>query len=265
MFDTVVGVGSTDSAPRRSGPALAQGFGGRDQDARRPGLTALATRSAPIVRAAARLLEVSPELAELLPEGGLRRGSTVAVEVGAAPGSVSLTLSLLASASVAGAWCAAVAIPDLGLVAAEELGVALERLALVPWPGEQWSLIVAALIESVDIVVLRPPSRVRRRDASRLTARARERGAVLVVLDGATRTARWPEGADVRLEVTGSSWSGLGSGCGHLQGRDMTVTVTGRRGATRPRSGSIRLPADMPSSFLQDRVGALDTPAAQVG
>ena len=80
-----------------------------------------------------RILPVLPELRGLFPAGGLRRGSTVLVG-----GSTSLLLSLLTSASSAGSWCAVVGMPDLGLVAAAEFGIALGRLALVPDPGPDW-------------------------------------------------------------------------------------------------------------------------------
>jgi hypothetical protein len=210
----------------------------------RTALAVLAARSVPVTTAAARLVGVAAPLADLLPEGGLRRGSTVGVGGGRSGRSgVSLALALLSSASAAGAWCAAVALPDLGLVAAAELGVALERLALVPHPGDQWPMVVAALLESIDVVVVRPPERTRVADARRLAARARERGAVLVTLDGTgSRVWGWPEAVDVRLEVIGSTWSGLGRGYGYLQDRELEVTVTGRRGATRARTGRLYLP-----------------------
>src|SRR5262245_5859995 len=94
-----------------------------------------------------RTLPVLPELRALLPAGGLRRGSTVAVAaghpvpLGAVPaggltsfGATTVLLALLAAASAAGSWCAVVGLPALGLAAAAELGVALDRLALVPEP-----------------------------------------------------------------------------------------------------------------------------------
>src|SRR2546422_1478023 len=69
----------------------------------------------------ARVLPVRPELADLFPWGGLRRGSTVAVR-----GSTSLLLALLAESTVAGSWAAVVGMPNLGVVVAAELGVAAD-------------------------------------------------------------------------------------------------------------------------------------------
>ena len=45
-----------------------------------------------------------------------------------------LALALAAGPSAGGSWAAAVGMPDLGLVAAAEAGIALERFALVPYP-----------------------------------------------------------------------------------------------------------------------------------
>src|SRR5215211_1230971 len=100
-----------------------------------------------------RLLPVVPALAPLLPNQGLRRGSTVAVDRSAA-----LALALVAGASAAGFWVAAVGLPDLGILAAAETGVALERLALVPSPGPRaWPTVVAALLDAIDVVLVRSP------------------------------------------------------------------------------------------------------------
>ena len=186
-------------------------------------------RARPVTLAGEQLLPVLPELEELLVGGGLRRGPSVAVA-----NSTTLALRLLAGPSQAGSWCAAVGLPSLGLAAAAEAGLALERLALVPDPGEpkQWGTIVAALLDALDVVLVRPPTRVRIADARRLAARARERGSVLVVI------GRW-EGADVRLSVTGQDWDGIGQGHGHLQSRRLHVAATGRGAAARERRALI--------------------------
>jgi hypothetical protein len=180
-----------------------------------------------------RLLPVVPALRPLLPGQGLRRGTTVAVSRSAA-----LALALVAAASAAGSWVAAVGLPDLGIVAAAESGIALERLALVPVPGARvWPTVVAALLDAVDVVLVRSPARLPATQARRLAARARERGAVLVPLGA------WPEPADLRLAVTSSAWSGLGQGHGRLQARQVEVLVAGRGAATRERRVLLWLPS----------------------
>ena len=180
-----------------------------------------------------RLLPVVPALQPLLPGHGLRRGTTVAVA-----GSAALALALVAGASAAGSWVAAVGLPDLGIVAAAETGVALERLALVPAPGARaWPAVVAAFLDAIDVVLVGSPPRLPAAQARRLAARARERGAVLVPLGA------WPQAADLRLAVTASAWQGLGQGHGHLTARQAEVSITGRGAATRERRFLLWLPS----------------------
>ncbi|MDH6284562.1 hypothetical protein [Prescottella agglutinans] len=71
-----------------------------------------------------RTLPVPGPLAELLPYGGLVRGSTVQVS-----GASSLQAGLLASVTGSGGWAAVVGRPSLGLLAAVEQGAALNRCA----------------------------------------------------------------------------------------------------------------------------------------
>ena len=192
----------------------------------------------PVALAEERLLPVLPTLSGLLPGGGLRRGSTVAVA-----GGTSLALALLAGPSAAGSWAAVVGVPALGLVAAAEAGVAVDRLGLVPAPGTEWPAVVAALLDALDVVVVRVPDRaVRAADARRLAARARERGTV-VVLAGRPAVAAWPEGPDLQLTLGDPGWEGLGPGHGHLQRRRVHLEVSGRREAARPRAADLWLPA----------------------
>ena len=122
------------------------------------------------VLAQERTLAVLPCLAGLFPEGGLRRGSTVVVGPGPVPGATSLALSLLAGPSAGGCWCAVVGAPELGLVAAAQLGTELERLALVPSPGPHWPVVTAALLEGFDVVLLRPPAGTSSSEARKLEA-----------------------------------------------------------------------------------------------
>jgi hypothetical protein len=189
-----------------------------------------------VALAGERLLPVLPALTPLLPAGGLRRGSVVAVS-----GSTSLALALLAATSAQGSWCAAVGLPALGLAAAAEVGVVLDRFPLVASPGPGagpggWAWVVAALLDAFDVVLARPPSGVRAADARRLTARVRERGAVLVV------SGTWVEPADVRLLLAAGAWEGVGQGHGRLRGRRVEVVTGGRGAAARERRVPLWLP-----------------------
>lgn len=178
-------------------------------------------------------LPVTPALQSLLP-AGLRRGSTVSVS-----GSMSLLLAVLGAASADGAWCALVGLPHLSAEAADEYGIDLARLAVVPRPGEGWARAVGALLDAVDVVATCPPTRVVPGDVRRLAARARTRDAVLMPFGAGT----WP-GADVRLHLSDGEWHGIGEGTGRLRRRRVSVTVEGRGQAARARSVELWLPAD---------------------
>jgi hypothetical protein len=183
------------------------------------------------------------------------------VGAGASSGAITLALGLVALASRQGSWCAAVGMPSLGLVAAGEVGVSLDRLALVPSPGPQWPTVVAALVDAVDLVMVAPPSQVRPADARRLGARARERGAVLIVMQQATR---WPERVELALEVATGSWRGLGAGHGLLEARQAEVVASGRGAAARPRRARLWLPGADGALAAAGPFGAADGQDAEV-
>ncbi|MRG58432.1 hypothetical protein GE115_00870 [Agromyces sp. CFH 90414] len=170
-----------------------------------------------------------PALSSILPGGTLREGTVVQ-----APGSTSLVMTLLAGPSAAGRWVAVSGIPEFGVEAAARLGIALERLVLVPDPGRQWLTVAAALADVIPVVAVRPAARLSPAEAARFQARLRQRGTVLVS-DG-----EWP-GADTVLEVGASAWSGLALGHGALAERELTVH-TGGRGYGRSSGARLRLP-----------------------
>ncbi len=175
-------------------------------------------------------LPVQPALADLLPGGALPAGGTIAVQ-----GSTSLLLGLLAAASQEGAWVAFVGAPALGLVAAADAGLALERVAVVPTPGADAPTVVAALLDGVDVVVLGPAVALLDAARRRLAARARERGAVLAT------TTPWP-GAHVSLDARDGSWWGADQGAGWLRRRTLRVRRTGRGAAAQPVELEVEVP-----------------------
>ncbi len=158
-----------------------------------------------------RVLPTSSALAGLLPGGGIAVGGSYVVE-----GSTALALELLREPSRAGSWCAVVGMPDLGIEAADAAGIELERLVLVPHPGDQWAAVLSALVDAVSIVLVRPPRAVSEAFAGRLAGRLRQREAVLV------STGPWPR-AQARLSVAESEWAGIGEGFGHLAARQAAV------------------------------------------
>lgn len=181
----------------------------------------------------------------LLPWCGIRRGTVLRVGGRSGSAALSLTFALIARATTAGSWAAVVGVDDIGAVAAEDAGVALERLALVPHvPIDQWAVVTAALLDALDVVIVRPPARVRASDARRLATRARERGSVLVALGD-----RWAEAVDLRLAVGAVQWLGLGDGNGHLRARRLEVVASGRGAAARERRAPLWLPSPDGSSI----------------
>jgi hypothetical protein len=203
-----------------------------------------------------RMLPVAAPLAALLPGEGLRRGTTVAIT--GAVGATSLVLALLAEASAGGAWAGVIGRPDLGLVAAAEAGVALERLALVPYPGADLVAVTAALLDGLDLVVVAGRG-LRADDRKRLAARARQRGAVLLTFEP------WP-GADVELTCEQGRWRGVGAekgDVGRLRTRRVCVRLRGRGVAPAGRDTLLLLPgpAGVPAVDVESDA-ALDRPFA---
>jgi hypothetical protein len=131
-------------------------------------------------------------------------------------------------------WAAIVGMPHFGMLAAAELGMDMDRVAVIPDPGPDWPVIVAAVLDGVDLVVIHPPTDIAPQIATALTARARQKGSVLIT----TRT--WP-GADLALESTGRRWHGLGAGRGRLRYCELDVRASGRGRAVRPKTATILL------------------------
>jgi hypothetical protein len=166
-------------------------------------------------------------------------------------GSTSLLLSLLAAPP--GVWIAAVGLPGLGLAAAAELGIDLDRLAVIPDPGSDVLQVLSILADGVDVIVTAPPVDLPPARLRILTGRLRQRGTVLLV------AGRWP-GADLVLSVSNVRWAGLGDGHGRLADRLLDVEVTGRRlGA--PRRATLELLASRTAVTIGDAAPAIMVPS----
>lgn len=201
-------------------------------------------------------LPVSTSLAHLLPEGALHRGGTLVVT-----GSTSLLLALVARASQEGSWVAVVGLPGVGVLAAQQAGVDLDRLALVPCPGPDAPTVLAALIDGVDLVIVGAAA-LADSDRRRLMARARERGTVLL------STLSWT-GAHLVLTAEPAGWTGLGLGHGHLRSHRLTVTRSGRGSAGRLVQADVVLPVREPTGAPGDPLhrlpsGSPGTPALRL-
>lgn len=201
-------------------------------------LQALAERVRPTAPSRTRLLPVVPPLVALLPDGGLRRGTAVRFTGGTAgiDGALSLALAVAAGPSATGSWCALVGVDDVGAVAAAGYGVDLDRLAVVRAAPAEWAMVAGVLVDGLDLVIVAPPAHPRPSAVRTLAARARDRGAVLLVLH-----PTWP--ADLELAAEDPRWHGLAEGAGRLQARRVTVVAQGRGSAVRPVRQELWLPA----------------------
>ena len=172
------------------------------------------------------LLPIPESLADLLP-GSLPRGSVAVVS-----GARSLSLRLVAAVTAEGGHAAIVGQPDVGLLAAVEMGADLSRLAVIPDPGADPVEVAAVLMDGLDLVVLGlggrsvAPSRARA-----VTARARQKGCTLLITDG-----DW-HGASTRLEsrVSGYEMTGADSdaptpGYGRISRVRLATRSSGRGG-----------------------------------
>ena len=193
----------------------------------------LAAAVAPTTLARQRTLPVSDPFVPLLPDGALARGRAVSCRGIAA---TSLAVALAAEATTAGAWLAVVDVPWLGVEAAGELGVPLERLVRVEPAASEWADLVAAVLDGFELVVTRIPRRLNAATLRRVQARVQAREAVLIVVG-----EPGPLSADITMEASSPVWEGVEHGWGHLRGRRVTVSSTGRR-VPRPRRAELWLP-----------------------
>lgn len=233
-----------------------------DREERQARLRDLAGDLSPLTLAGERRLPVLASLEPLFPGGGLQRGCTLAVT---GVGATALVQAVLAGPTTAGSWAAWVGAESIGWSAAAELGVAMERIAVVSTDEQRRPSVLAALVDAFDLVVIGPTHRLGRTEGRRIGARARERGAVLLTLSGGRerggRDQVTGEGADVRLECRSGGWFGTGSGWGHLADRHLTVSVEGRRGFDRNRRWELLLPGPDGVSI---RSGEPATPTREV-
>src|SRR6266568_4852165 len=172
-------------------------------------------RAVPVASPGLPGLPVLSALRELLPRGGLARGSVLAVaEFGL------LCLALAAAASADGGWCGIAGIPEAGVLAAAGLGLDTGRTLLVPEPGPAWPQVVASLLDGCELVLVRPPARASAQVRQRLEATLRRGRGVLLVAGGAGAAAG-------RHPAVDRSWRRARAAAGLLRGG----------GGGRPRGG----------------------------
>jgi len=145
----------------------------------------------------------------------------------AGSGLTRLGLSMLAEASQRNL----VAVVDvrgwLSPIAAFEVGIDPEHLVVVRSKDrQQWSQVVAALIEGLHVVYAEVPIGISDTHLRRLAALTRSRRGALVLrpLDG-----RLPSGVShLTLQSEEVVWKGAGAGHGHLRGRHLQMRAWGK-------------------------------------
>ncbi len=178
------------------------------------------------------VLPVPGPLGELLPDHGLARGTMVTCPRGA------VLCGFLAAATAAGQHAAILTDPtgpQIGLLAASEMGADLQRLFLVRTPADRAAEIVGVLADGIDLIVLDlPHARIAPTALEKLRGRLRAKGAILV----ATRTD-WARHAHLDLQVRRRPDYGLGRGRGRVRQLDLDIDVL--VGGRRIRHGRVIL------------------------
>ncbi len=174
-------------------------------------------------------LPVSPDLHAMFPEGGLVRGRTVLCGGDAA---VALALRIVSQPTQAGSWLGVVGVHNIGVQAASEQGVALQRVVFVQpaTSRAEWVSTVAAAADGFDVLMLEVPHGITVADARRVQTRIQSRRNALVLI-GATQKLALQSvfQPDVVMDTTTTQWNGIERGSGHVQSREVCVTVSGRR------------------------------------
>ena len=182
-----------------------------DKERRRADLRAVAGRAqSTAVLASQRPRPVAGPFASLFPNG-LRPGASVAVRAAKPaliPAAMRNAITLAAGVVPSDGWVAAVGVSSMGVLAAAEAGLALDRLVFLAAPESVWGAVAVAAVDAFDVIVLSVPKRPKAAEVRRLAGRARERGTTVIAFGPGA--AEW--GGEARIVTSGVEWSGVGDG-----------------------------------------------------
>ncbi|MBF6174399.1 hypothetical protein [Nocardia blacklockiae] len=203
--------------------------------------------------AALDVIAVPGGIGDLLPGGGLARGSVVGRR-----GSTGILAGLLAAATGAELWAAIVAGPRqrIGLLAVTEMGGRLDRLAVIDASGGDPLEIAAVLSDGIPMIVCDTSVTVPPKRAQALTAKIRGQRGVLVITDRVSGLR-----PDVTLRARPVGYRGLGAGCGRVQEVRVAVEVAGRNPPIR--RGEIMLASDGSEGVRWSRTRPAESAAAR--
>jgi hypothetical protein len=208
-----------------------------EEHEQRAQLRAIAGRAqATTVLASQRPRPVLGPYAQVFPHG-LRPGTSVAVRAARPslePAAMRSAITLAAGVVPPEGWVAAVGVASVGVLAAAEAGLPLERLVFLAAPATVWGTVAIAAVEAFDVVVLSVPARPRLAEIRRLTGRARERGTTVIAIGQGAQ--QWASGGncEARLVASAVDWRGLGDGHGTLESCRVSIELDGR-GAVQSR------------------------------
>lgn len=173
------------------------------------------------------VVDVGDGLGGVLPGGGLARRHHSRMSECAA-----LAVELIAHCSGRGGHVAVVGWPELSYAGVVESGGDLDRIIAVPEPGPEPLNVSAVLVEGLDLVIHRFAVRVELTSTAARPLLAKLRaGTAALVLVGAEVAS---PAADIDAAV--STYRGLGSGTGRINGVDIDVRVRAKgRQPTRTR------------------------------
>ncbi|GAB4590135.1 hypothetical protein Ntsu_79670 [Nocardia sp. IFM 10818] len=181
----------------------------------------------PVPRPEQDVLRVPGDLGDLLPAGGLVRGTMVACPRGA------VLCALLAAVTDAGAHAAVVRDPrrnvQVGALAAWEAGSALDRLAFVDVTADRALEMVHVLAGGLSLIVLDMPDlRIQPHTLDVLRSQIQSTKAVLVATGG-----EWPRRPQLVIRTHPVAVTGLGRGTGRVQSVEYRVDVSAHNAAPR--------------------------------
>ncbi len=156
----------------------------------------------------------------------------------------------------AGSWMAVIGVDGLGVEAAAELGIPLNRLVAIDRGSGAlaWAERVGAAVDGFDFILTAPPTGAGRFER-KVRQRIQARGVVALTL------GRSEMATDLTVDTARVTWMGLNDGAGRLTARRAIVRVGGRR-APRPRQCDLWLPGPSGRVALVDE--ASDTATDEV-
>ncbi|GAA2014735.1 porin [Brevibacterium samyangense] len=174
-----------------------------------------------------------PPLHPVFVRGGLPRGEIVQMT-----GDRALTFALASVAALTrdDLWTCAIGLGEPAVATLTDLGIDLGHFVNLATPTQDWLRVTSILVESFDVLLVRPGYRTTATERSRLAAKVRERRSSIVVLEPFAGTTE-------QLTVSAGHWDGTAHGAGRLE--HCTVTVH----SSRTGSHALLLPG--PSGRVQ--------------